>query len=226
MSTCCKHWIVLPNDANLTAAEALKYPAAQLFMERAAASGYVSELTDADAPRVAKICQRLDGIALAVELAAGRVTFHGIRGTEELLDNRFKLLWHGRRTSLPRHQTLNAMLDWSYNLLSEQEKRVLRRLSVFLGDFTLQAACSVASAPGDDNAEVIDAIESLIAKSLISLSVVDRSTYYRLLDTTQSLRRRETCQFWRRGLHCAATCHQLLGIPRTRRGYTIAAGRA
>ena len=174
-----------PEDAKLTAAEALKYPAAQLFMERAAASGYGSELTDADAPRVAKICQRLDGIALAVELAAGRVTFHGIRGTEELLDNRFKLLWHGRRTSLPRHQTLNAMLDWSYNLLSEQEKRVLRRLSVFLGDFTLQVACSVASAPGDDDAEAIDAIESLIAKSLISLSVVDRSTYYRLLDTTR-----------------------------------------
>jgi predicted ATPase len=107
-----------PEDAKLTAAEALKYPAAQLFMERAAASGYGSGLTDADAPRVAKICQRLDGIALAVELAASRAGFHGIRATEELLDNRFKLLWQGRRTSLPRHQTLNAMLDWSYNLLS------------------------------------------------------------------------------------------------------------
>ena len=174
-----------PEDAKLTAAEAIKYPAAQLFMERAAASGYGSELTDADAPRVAKICQRLDGIALAVELAASRAAFHGIRGTEELLDNRFKLLWQGRRTSLPRHQTLNAMLDWSYNLLSEREKAVLSRLSVFLGDFTLQAACSVASESGADDAEVIDAIESLIAKSLISLRVIDGSTYYRLLDTTQ-----------------------------------------
>src|SRR6202051_1169585 len=174
-----------PDDAKLTAAEALKYPAAQLFMERAAASGYGSELTDADAPRVAKICRRLDGIALAVELAASRPAFHGIRGTEELLDNRFKLLWQGRRTSLPRHQTLNAMLDWSYNLLSGREKGVLSRLSVFLGDFTLQAACSVASESGAGAAEVIDAIESLIAKSLISLRVIDGSTYYRLLDTTQ-----------------------------------------
>jgi predicted ATPase/DNA-binding winged helix-turn-helix (wHTH) protein len=174
-----------PEDAKLTAAEALKYPAAQLFMERAAASGYGSELTDADAPRVAKICQRLDGIALAVELAASRAAFHGIRGTEELLDNRFKLLWQGRRTSLPRHQTLNAMLDWSYHLLSERERAVLSRLSVFLGDFTLQAAYSVASESGADDAKVIDAIESLIAKSLISLRVIDGSTYYRLLDTTQ-----------------------------------------
>jgi predicted ATPase len=174
-----------PEDANISAAEALKYPAAQLFMERAAASGYGAELTDADAPKVAKICQHLDGLALAMELAAGRVGSHGIRATEELLDNRFKLLWQGRRTSLPRHQTLNAMLDWSYNLLSEHEKTVLRRLSVFRGDFVLQAACSVASEAGEGDGEVIDAIEGLVAKSLISSRVIDDSTYYRLLGTTQ-----------------------------------------
>ena len=174
-----------PEDADLTAAEALKYPAAQLFMERATASGYGFELTDADAPKVAKICRRLDGIALAMELAASRVGFHGIRGTDELLDNRFKLLWQGRRTSLPRHQTLNAMLDWSYNLLSEQEKTVLRRLSVFLGDFTLRGACSVACEPNAGDAEVIDAIESLMAKSLVSSREIDGSIYYRLLSTIQ-----------------------------------------
>lgn len=174
-----------PEDAKLTATEALKYPAAQLFMERAAASGYRSELTDADAPKVAKICQQLDGIALAVELAASRVGSHGIRGTEKLLDNRFGMIWQGRRTSLPRHQTLTAMLDWSYNLLSEQEKTVLRRLSVFLGDFTLRAACSVASEPGAGDAEIIGAIESLIARSLISSREIDGSAYYRLLSTTQ-----------------------------------------
>ena len=215
-----------PEDAKLTAAEALKYPAAQLFMERAAASGYGSELTDADAPRVAKICQRLDGIALAVELAASRAGFHGIRGTEELLDNRFKLLWQGRRTSLPRHQTLNAMLDWSYNLLSEQEKAVLSRLSVFLGDFTLQAACSVASESGAGDAEVIDAIESLIAKSLISLRVIDGSTYYRLLDTTQVYAAEKLANSGESGSHRSATCHQLLELSRTGRGYPIDAGRA
>src|SRR5271155_222761 len=134
-----------PEDAGPTAVEALRYPAAQLFMERAAASGYGAALSDIDAPMVARSCRRLDGIALAIELAARRVGSLGIRGTAELLDNRFSLLWQGRRTALPRHETLNAMLDWSYSLLSEREKVVLCRLSVFVGDFTLQAAGSVAS---------------------------------------------------------------------------------
>ena len=138
-----------PEDGGLTAAEALSYPAVQLFMERAAASGHGGVLSDVDAPIVATICRRLDGIALAIELAASRAGSLGIRGIAELLDNRFSLIWHGRRTALPRHQTLNAMLDWSYNLLSQHEKAVLGRLSVFVGDFTLEAACSVASDDGD-----------------------------------------------------------------------------
>src|SRR5277367_1795484 len=129
-----------PEDAGLTAMEVLRYPAAQLFMERAAASGHGAALSDIDAPIVARICRRLDGVALAIELAASRVGILGIRGTAELLDNHFSLLWQGRRTALPRHETLNAMLDWSYNLLSEREKVVLCRLSVFVGGFTLQAA--------------------------------------------------------------------------------------
>ena len=175
-----------PEDAGLTAMEALRYPAAQLFMERAAASGYGAALSDIDAPIVARICRRLDGIALAIELAASRVGSLGIRGTAELLDNRFSLLWHGRRTALPRHETLNAMLDWSYSLLSEREKVVLCRLSVFVGDFTLQAAGSVASETEVDEADVIDAVASLVAKSLISTTVINESTYYRLLDTTRA----------------------------------------
>src|ERR1700751_3061909 len=175
-----------PEDAGLTAAAALQYPAAQLFMERAEASGYGAELGDIDAPIVARICRRLDGIALAIELAASRVGALGIRGTAELLDNRFSLLWHGRRTALPRHETLNAMLDWSYSLLSEREKVVLCRLSVFVGHFTLQAAGSVASETEVDDADVIDAVTSLVAKSLISATVINESTYYRLLDTTRA----------------------------------------
>ena len=174
-----------PEDAGLTAMEVLRYPAAQLFMERAAASGHGAALSDIDAPIVARICRRLDGVALAIEFAAGRVGSLGIRGTAELLDSRFSLLWHGRRTALPRHQTLNAMLDWSYNLLSEREKVVLCRLSVFVGDFTLQAARSVASDTKVDEADVIDAVASLVAKSLICTTVLDRSTY-RLLDTTRA----------------------------------------
>jgi predicted ATPase/DNA-binding winged helix-turn-helix (wHTH) protein len=175
-----------PEDAGLTAMEALRYPAAQLFMERAAASGYGAALSDIDAPIVARSCRRLDGIALAIELAASRVGSLGIRGVAELLDNRFGLLWQGRRTALPRHETLNAMLDWSYSLLSEREKVVLCRLSVFVGNFTLQAAGSVASETEVDDADVINAVTSLVAKSLISTTVINESTYYRLLDTTRA----------------------------------------
>ena len=172
-----------PEDAGLTATEALRYPAAQLFMERAAASGYGAVLSDIDAPILARICRRLDGVALAIELAASRAGSLGIRETAELLDNRFSLLWRGRRTALPRHETLNAMLDWSYSLLSEHEKVVLCRLSVFVGDFTLQAAGSVASETEAGEADVIDAVASLVAKSLIFATVINVSTY-RLLDTT------------------------------------------
>src|SRR3984885_3661320 len=175
-----------PEDASLTAMEALRYPAAQLFMERAAASGHGAALSDIDAPIVARSCRRLDGGALAIELAASRVGSLGIRGTAELLDNRFNLLWHGRRTALPRHETLNAMLDWSYSLLSEREKVVLCRLSAFVGDFTRQAASSVASEAEADEADTIDAVASLVAKSLISTTVISESTYYRLLDTTRT----------------------------------------
>ena len=175
-----------PEDAGLTATEALRYPAAQLFMERAAASGYGAVLSDIDAPILARICRRLDGMALAIELAASRVGSLGIRRTADLLDNRFSLLWHGRRTALPRHQTLNAMLDWSYNLLSEREQVVLCRLSVFVGDFTRQAAGSIASEREVGEADVIDAVTSLVTKSLISTTVINESTYYRLLDTTRA----------------------------------------
>src|SRR6202021_1286507 len=175
-----------PEDAGLTATEALRYPAAQLFMERAAASGYGAALSDIDAPIVGRSCRRLDGVALAIELAASRVGSLGIRGTAELLENRFSLLWHGRRTALPRHETLNAMLDWSYNLLSEREKVVLCRLSVFVGGFTRQAAGSVAAETEADEADVIDTVTRLVAKSLVSTTVINESTYYRLLDTTRA----------------------------------------
>jgi predicted ATPase len=125
-------------------------------------------------------------VALAIELVASRVGSLGIRGTAELLDNRFGLRWRGRRTALPRHETLNAMLDWSYGLLSEREKVVLCRLSVFVGDFKLEAALSVATETDVDDTEVIDAVTGLVAKSLISTTVINVSTYYRLLDTTRA----------------------------------------
>ena len=175
-----------PEDPGLTAAEALKYSAVQLFMERAAGSGYGAELTDAEAPIVARVCRRLDGMPLAIELAGSSVGSHGIQGTAELLDFRFGLLWQGRRTALPRHQTLNAMVDWSYNILAEHEQEMLRRLSVFVGDFTLEGACSIASETGAGLADVMAAVARLAEKSLISVSLIDGSTHYRLLDTTRA----------------------------------------
>src|SRR3984893_16140262 len=175
-----------PEDAGLTAAQALGFPAVQLFVERAIASGRRFELNDADAPVVAEICRRLDGIALAIQLAAGRADAYGIQETLLLLNDRFKLLWEGRRTALPRHQTLSATLDWSYNLLSERERLVLRRLSVFAGVFTLEAACSVAAGADVDETQVVTALVSLVAKSLVTVSAGDRATRYRLLDTTRA----------------------------------------
>jgi predicted ATPase/DNA-binding winged helix-turn-helix (wHTH) protein len=172
-------------DSALTAAEALTFPAIQLFMERAAAGGSSITLSDADAPIVAGICRKLDGIALAVELAAGRVAVHGIRGTAELLESRFELIWQGRRTAVPRHQTLNATLDWSYNLLSEVERRVLRRLSVFVGPFTLRAAQTVVAT--DLEAEqIVEILGNLAAKSLVSTQSHGGFASYHLLDTTRS----------------------------------------
>jgi predicted ATPase/DNA-binding winged helix-turn-helix (wHTH) protein len=173
------------DDKDLRASTALSSPAIQLFMERAAASGHRLTVDDADARTVAQICRRLDGIALAIELAAGRVGSHGIAGTADLLDNRFKLLWHGRRSALPRHQTLEAMLDWSYNLLAEFERSVLRRLSVFVGVFSLDDALAVVADNPGNEAQVADAIESLVDKSLLSTSSAG-GTAYRLLDTTRA----------------------------------------
>jgi predicted ATPase/DNA-binding winged helix-turn-helix (wHTH) protein len=175
-----------PDDVGLTAAQALGFPAVQLFVERAIASGRRFELSDADAPVVAEICRRLDGIALAIQLAAGRADAYGIQQTLLLLNDRFRLLWEGRRTALPRHQTLSATLDWSYNLLSENERLVLRGLSVFAGIFTLEAACSVAADADVDETQIVTALVGLVAKSLVTVSAGGTTTRYRLLDTTRA----------------------------------------
>ena len=127
-------------DPGLRADEAQAFSAIQLFMACAAASGSGFELTDESVSVVAGICSRLGGVALAIELAAGRVGAYGIEGIASLLDSSFGLDWRGRRTASPRQQTLHATLDWSHDLLSRNEQVVLRRVSVFVGTFTLEAA--------------------------------------------------------------------------------------
>src|SRR5712675_574477 len=175
-----------PDNANLTAAEILNFPAARLFVERAASSGAPIQLRDADAPIVGNICRRLGGIALAIELAAGRVGAYGLQEIARLLDSEFALRWPGRRTAPPRHQTLSATLDWSYNLLSEIERTVLRRLSVFVAGFTLEAAQEVAGGPGVGAEEVFDAVGGLLMKSLASADTTGSIARFRLLDTTRT----------------------------------------
>lgn len=175
-----------PQRDGLGVTDILAYPASQLFVERIAESLSEFELSDDEAPLVADICRRLDGIALAIELAAGRVNAYGIAGTAELLDSRFSLLWRGRRTAIPRHQTLSAALGWSYDLLPPAESATLRGLSVFVGPFTLEAALAVASCQGISEPEAMEAISNLLSKSLIATSPAQRRLRYRLLDTTRA----------------------------------------
>jgi predicted ATPase/DNA-binding winged helix-turn-helix (wHTH) protein len=176
-----------PVSDTLTAAESLAFPAAQLFADRVGASSDRFALQDADAPVVARICDKLDGIALAIELAAGRVDVHGIEGVDTLLGSRLSLSWQGRRTAPPRQQTLNATLDWSYDLLAEAEQAILRRLAIFAGPFTMEAAQAVAQGQGVEASGVEEAIASLVAKSLIVADRVDGGgVRYRLQDITRT----------------------------------------
>src|SRR5712675_1193015 len=155
----------------------LRYAAVRLFAERvrAALPHFAPDARAAAA--IAGICRRLDGIPLAIELAAARAATLGIDGLAAGLDNRFRLLTGGHRTALARHQTLRATLDWSYELLTEPERVVLRRLAVFAGGFTLDAASTVA-------AEVVDCVANLVTKSLVTADAGAATVRYRLLETT------------------------------------------
>jgi len=175
-----------PVSAGLTAAEALTFSAVQLFVERAASSGDVFELDDSDAPVVADICRQLDGIALAIELAAGRLDAFGTRGIAQRLDDRFRLLTGGRRTALPRHRTLVATLDWSYDSLSATEQRLLRHLAVFSEEFTFDSASAVVTDVEQPDADVSCTLANLIAKSLVVANTNGTVARYRLLDTTRA----------------------------------------
>ena len=174
-----------PASARVKAEEALLFPAVQLFVERAMASLDTFELKNAEAPIVADICRRLDGIPLAIELAAGQVEAVGVAGLASLLGDRFRLLMKGRRTALPRHQTLRATLDWSHELLPETERVILRRLAVFTGSFTLDAVRAVA-AGGEITLNSIDDFANLVAKSLVTADVGGPTLLYRLPETTRS----------------------------------------
>jgi predicted ATPase/DNA-binding winged helix-turn-helix (wHTH) protein len=175
-----------PSSPGLTANDALRFSAVQLFVERAAASLDGFELSDANAAVVADICRRLDGIALAIELAAGRVDAFGVEGLAARLDDRFRLLTLGRRTALPRHQTLRATLDWSSELLPESERVILRRLAVFAAGFTPESASTVTAGTDFAPSDVVELVANLVAKSLVTADVGGAAIHYRLLETTRA----------------------------------------
>jgi predicted ATPase/DNA-binding winged helix-turn-helix (wHTH) protein len=176
-----------PMGDMLAAAESLAFPAAQLFSDRLSANSDGLAIRDYDAAVVARICRKLDGIPLAIELAAARVTAHGIEGVDAMLDSTLSLLWQGRRTASPRHQTLNAALDWSYDLLVENERAILRRLAVFAGSFSLEAVQALARDGGAEAGEIAEVVANLVAKSLIESDAGGgRGVRYRLLDTTRT----------------------------------------
>jgi predicted ATPase/DNA-binding winged helix-turn-helix (wHTH) protein len=163
-----------------------EYSAVQLFNARLLALDAGSLVRPENLPLIAAICRHLDGIPLAIEFAAARAATLGLQQTADLLSDRFSLLTAGRRLALPRHQTLRATLDWSYELLPESERTLLRRLAICAGGFTLEAATAVM---GDSHATapiVADGIASLVAKSLVSLNASVPAGRWRLLETIRA----------------------------------------
>lgn len=178
--------LALPAEETRALDDLLQAGAVQLFVARARGAGSDFPVDGQTGQTIAAICRRLDGIPLAIELAAARTAMLGIEGLALRLDDHLGILTGGQRTALPRHRTLRATLDWSYQLLSEGERGVLRRLAVFAGAFTLDAAGAVAAA-GPSRAEAdIDGLANLVMKSLVTVDVSGATTLYRLLKTTRS----------------------------------------
>ncbi len=174
---------------DLTSNEAIAYPAIELFIDRANARSESFVLRDEDIGSVIEICRRLDGIPLALELAAGRIDVFGVRGLAVALDSLFAVLTKGRRTALPRHQTLHATLDWSFNLLGPRDRILLQRLAVFPGAFTLGSATAVAAWGELSASDVVEGISDLVTQSLLSADVSRDETLFRLLETTRAYAR-------------------------------------
>lgn len=180
-----------PRSVTLTAREAMEFSAIELFVERASATLDSFVLTDADVSAAADICRRLDGIPLAIELAAARIDPLGVKGIAGALDDCFALLNKGRRTALPRHRTLRATMEWSFGMLSNRDRVILLRLSIFAGAFTIASATTVAGWEDVNSSDVLDGLSDLVAKSLVTADFGGDEVLFRLLDTTRSYARAE-----------------------------------
>lgn len=174
----------LPDSRIVPALERLaEYEAVRLFVDRAIAVKPDFTLTDDTAAAVVQICRRLDGIPLAIELAAARVRTLSVQQITAHLDERFRLLTGGSRTALPRHQTLRGLIDWSYGLLSEAERELFRRVSVFVGGWTLEASVAVCAGVDVDRYDIVELLGRLVDKSLCLIDGEGSDPRYRLLET-------------------------------------------
>jgi predicted ATPase/DNA-binding winged helix-turn-helix (wHTH) protein len=178
--------LAVPLAGSPESEDPLLYGAVLLFVERARAAVPSFSPDARVAATIAGICRRLDGIPLAIELAAARAAPLGIEGLAVRLDDRFRLLAGGYRTAMPRQQTLRATLDWSYELLTEPERVALRRLAVFAGGFTLATASAVAADDAIAASEIADCVANLVAKSLVTKASGGGMVRYRLLETTRA----------------------------------------
>ena len=172
--------------AGLRSAEALDYGAILLFVDRAKAADNRFALTDDNTPVVADICRRLDGIPLAIELAAARVKVLSIPNLAQRLNERFKILTGGSRSALPRQKTLGALIDWSYDLLTPQEQKLFTRVAIFAGGFSLDAATAVCAGDGLDEVDILDLLSSLTDKSLVVADTGGKQERYHLLESTRA----------------------------------------
>ncbi len=178
-----------PAGAPLDAQSALAYGAVRLFVERADAATGSFALCEGNVAHVVEICRRLDGIALALELAAPKLTVLDPAQLAARLDERFRLLTGGKRTALPRQRTLRALIDWSYDLLDEREQQLFRRLSIFAGGWTLEAASAVCSDDAWSEWESYELLSSLVAKSLVSAERYGEGQRFRMLESTRAYAR-------------------------------------
>jgi predicted ATPase/class 3 adenylate cyclase len=167
------------------AREALHFAATALFVERARSADKRFALTDDNAPIVADVCRRLDGIPLAIELAAARIKMLSPRQLRERLNERFRVLTGGSRDVMPRQQTLRALIDWSHDLLDARERALFRRVGIFVNGFTLEGASAVGNGDGLDELDVFDALASLVDKSLVLAEPEADGSRYRLLESTR-----------------------------------------
>lgn len=163
--------------------------AARLFIDRASALAPGFKVEPQQAPAITQICLRLDGIPLAIELAAARIKILSVEQIAQKLDDRFKLLTGGSRTALPRQQTLRALIDWSYSLLTESERILLRRLSVFAGGWSLEAAQAICSCDPVCEDDVLDLLAHLVDKSLVIAESRGPAARYRLMETIRQYAR-------------------------------------